>query len=170
MQLTGSNSAAAMLEACDMARIRRRPLVASMLLRRMLPRGRIIAHRQRNFGIYAQMLADLNGARALVSLPIKPVAPYVFPLWVDDAERIYQALRAQGVPVFRWDRIWSGTPTLERDVGMQWSQHVLQLLCHQDLSEGDIRYSAQRLLALLKSTPTAQGKMATVQNTQPCPL
>ena len=142
-----------MMASCDMARIGCQPLAASVLLRNLLPRGRIVAQRQRNFGIFAKMLADLPGARALVGMPSKPMAPYVFPCWVDDADRVYRALREEGIPVFRWDQIWPGTPHLAQDVGADWSRHVLQLLCHQDLEESDIRRSAARLIALLQQSP-----------------
>lgn len=143
-------TADSMMRDCDMARIAQRPLAASMALKAMLPRGRIIALRQRNFAIYAQRLRGLAGAKLLRPLPAEPVAPYVFPLWVDDADRVYHALRTQNFPVFRWDRIWPGTPDLAGDVGLTWSRHVLQLLCHQDLSEADVVHTAdaiQRLLA-----------------------
>lgn len=143
-------TAETMMRDCDMARIAQRPLAASMALKAMLPRGRIIAVRQRNFAIYAQRLQGLDGARLLRPLPTEPVAPYVFPLWVEDADRVYHALRTQNFPVFRWDRIWPGTPSLPGDVGPEWSRHVLQLLCHQDLSEADVVRTAeavQRLLA-----------------------
>ena len=162
-------SADAMLEACDMARIDRRPLAISMLLRRMLPRGRIITQRQRNFSLYAEMLSDLNGARPLVALPTKPVAPYVFPLWVDDADRVYHALRTQGAPVFRWDRIWPDTPALPHDAGLQWSEHVLQLLCHQDLYEADIRQTVQHLKTVLNLVPATPGQEnASMTQAEPC--
>jgi perosamine synthetase len=139
-----------MMQSCDMERIGRHPLAASMLLRNLLPRGRIIAQRRRNFSTFQGLLVDLQGARSLASLPSNPVAPYVFPLWVDNADFVYQTLREEGMPVFRWDRIWPGTPHLVHDVGADWSQHVLQLLCHQDLDESDIRRSATRLIALLE--------------------
>jgi perosamine synthetase len=155
-----------MMASCDMARIGRRPLAASMLLRKLLPRGRIVARRQRNFGVFARLLVDLPGTMALVALPSKPVAPYVFPLWVDDADRVYQALRNEGVPVFRWDQIWPDTPHLAHDVGADWSRHVLQLLCHQDLDEIDIRRSAARLIALLQSNAAPQDSIIE----KPCPL
>jgi len=77
--------------------------------------------------------------------------PYVFPLWVNDADRVYHSLRALALPVFRWDRIWPDTPTLADDVGPSWSQHVLQLLCHQDLGEADVARTALATLALLSS-------------------
>jgi perosamine synthetase len=159
-----------MMEGCNMARIRNEPLAVSMVLRRILPRGRIIVQRRRNFDMYFRLLSGLAGAKSLVAMPTTPVAPYVFPLWVEDADRIYHALRARGVAVFRWDQIWPGTPTLPQDVGPDWSRHVLQLLCHQDLCEADILHSAQCLQALLKSPVSPTSQNTPKYQTQPCPL
>ncbi len=147
-----SSTAASMLEGCNMARISSKPLAVSRLLQRLLPRSRVIARRQQNFDLYARLLFKLPGTKPLVALPAKPVAPYVFPLWVEDADRVYQALRQQGIAVFRWDQIWPGTLNLAQDVGLDWSQHVLQLLCHQDLCESNIRHSAQCVQQLLEAT------------------
>ena len=97
------------------------------------------------------MFANLSGAGPVANLPVNPVAPYVFPLWVDDADRVFHAMRAQNMPVFRWDRIWPGTPELPNDTGLTWSRHLLQMLCHQDLSEQDVRHAAQTLINLLKA-------------------
>lgn len=135
---------------CDMDRIRQRPVWASMVLKSVLPRGRVILQRQANFAAYAQMFAGAKGAHALFELPSTPIAPYVFPLWVDDADRVYHALKLQSLPVFRWDRIWPGTPTHPNDAGPRWSRHVLQLLCHQDLNETDIIRIATVTLQLLR--------------------
>jgi perosamine synthetase len=144
-----------MMRDCDMNRISQTPLWASMALKSMLPRGRIIARRQRNFNRYAPYFANTPGARPLFAdLPAaaERAAPYVFPLWVDKPEAVYQALRQMELPVFRWDRIWPGTPTIAGDVGLQWSHHVLQLLCHQDLDDADIDRTAQAILQLLRNS------------------
>jgi hypothetical protein len=77
----------------------------------------------------------------------------VFALWVDDADRVYQALREQELPVFRWDRVWPGTPVVEGDQGPLWSRHVLQLLCHQNLSAADVEHTARAILSLLPTPP-----------------
>lgn len=151
-------SAVTMMRDCDMARIAQVPLAASMGLRAILPRGRIITQRQQNFARYARHFANIEGSKPLFALPFRAVAPYVFPLWVDDADRIYHALRTQELPVFRWDRIWPGTPQLDGDLGLLWSQHVLQLLCHQDLSEADIERTARAILNLL--TPNQASTLA----------
>lgn len=146
-------STASMMRDCDMSRITNEPLGIAMILKAILPRGRVILRRQENFAVYARHLTDVAGARLLFPVPPNTAAPYVFPLWVDDADRIYHALRAQALPVFRWDRIWPGTPKLDGDVGPLWSQHVLQLLCHQDLAVADIERTAMAILSLLRANP-----------------
>lgn len=133
----------------DMQRIDRAPLVVSRWLMRGLPRSRIIARRRENYDRYAHELRDCGGARALFQIDSARTAPYVFPLWVDDAERVYQSLRTRGYPVFRWDRIWPDTPKSPGDTGPLWSRHVLQLLCHQDLSCDDIGATAAAINRLL---------------------
>ena len=142
-------SAATLMRDSDMERIALAPLAATQMLKALLPRGRIITRRQHNFATYAGFFSNVKGARPLFPLPLKAVAPYVFPLWVDNAEHVYREIRALALPVFRWDRIWPGTPQLDGDVGPLWSQHVLQLLCHQDLDEADIKRTAFAILKLL---------------------
>lgn len=149
-------SPATMMENCDMGRIALAPLWASRLLAAILPRGRIVSLRQRNFATYAKHLTNVGGARPLVPLSLTSpshIAPYVFPLWVDDADRVYYGLRAQELPVFRWDRVWSSIPAIDGDTGPLWSQHVLQLLCHQDLSEHDVERTSKAILDLLSNIP-----------------
>lgn len=145
----GPVTAESMMRDCNMARIAQRPPAISRGLKAVLPHGRIIARRQRNFALYAEHLRGLAGAQLVRRDAPPPAAPYVFPLRVEDADRVYHAMRAQELPVFRWDRIWPGTPHLAGDVGPDWSRHVLQLLCHQDLSESDVVYTAQAIRRLL---------------------
>jgi hypothetical protein len=150
---------------CDMSRIDQAPLLASMVIKSVLPRGRIISRRQRNFELYASQLSSSgNGARPLFGVAPPAVAPYVFPLWVDDAERVYEALKIEGVPVFRWDRLWPGVPVIAGDVGPLWSHHVLQLLCHQDLTEDDVLQSVNAVKRALARTQRISSEVATSVN------
>ncbi|MDP2323699.1 MAG: DegT/DnrJ/EryC1/StrS family aminotransferase [Gammaproteobacteria bacterium] len=146
-----------MLTDSDMARVGSAPLWATRVLS-ALPQSRIVAQRQQNHATYAQHFGAVQGARPLFPASATapaPVAPYAFALWVDDADRVYQALRDQHLPVFRWDRVWPGTPLVSGDQGPLWSQHVLQLLCHQNLSAADIECTAQTILALLATGAAA---------------
>ena len=94
----------------------------------------------------------------MVELRERSAAPYVFPLWVDEPDRVYHALRAQGAAVLRWDRLWEGTPELDGDSGLKWGRHVLQLLCHQDLGIADIEQTVAAIISLLdeRSVSTAE--------------
>ena len=148
----------ALMQNCNMGRVATTPLAASTALRQTLPRGRIIANRQRNYALYSKFFQNVRGARILLPITAdtaSQTAPYVFPLWVDGTARadlVYHALREQGLPVLRWDQVWPGTPELKGDVGLDWSRHVLQLLCHQDLDETAIDRTARAVLALLTIT------------------
>lgn len=136
-----------MMESCDMRRIACAPLLIARYLLRTLPRGRVVARRQENYRGYAALFPAVSGVRPLFpDLPSQAV-PYVFPVWFDAVDEVYAGLRAEGLPVFRWDRVWPGTPHLAGDYGLAWSRHVLQFLCHQDLNTADIRYIVQRACA-----------------------
>jgi perosamine synthetase len=155
-----ASTAAEMLRDCDMDRIDRAPLWVSTRLKRLLPRAPIVARRRENYTLYGIAFGDAAGARPLFAVLPDAAAPYVFPLWVDDAERVYRTLLAQQLPVFRWDRIWPGTPQLAGDAGPQWSRHVLQLLCHQDLSAADIGRTVAATLAALRPDASATPRPA----------
>lgn len=151
-----------MISSCDMARTGLEPLaVTRAVLERLCP-GESIHRRQANYLKYLGAFRDVNGARPLAGwaqhheASIERWAPYVFPLWVDDAERVYQGARKLALPVLRWDRIWPGTPnTIPGDRGPAWSRHVLQLLCHQDLDDRDIANTIQALQRSIDPQGTA---------------
>lgn len=136
---TAPDATEAMMKMCDMGRISRKPLWISRFLGKVLSSGSNITQRRKNFLTYLEAFVSARNAHPLhLSLPDHS-APYVFPLWVDDVERVYAEIRARRLPVFRWDRIWPGTPLFDGDSGSAWSKHVLQLLCHQSLSSSDIK-------------------------------
>ena len=136
------------LQGCDMSRAGMAPLAVARWAYGRLPRARIAARRLANFQLLKSALVSAPGARVMFDeLPTD--APYALPLWVDDADRVYQALRSAGMPVFRWDKVWTGTPALAHDAGASWSRHVLQLLCHQDLSEAETALLAGTVRRLL---------------------
>ena len=135
-------------QGCDMSRSNKLPLAVARWAYARLPRARIAERRRANFQHLKQALAGSHGARVLFDASPTD-APYALPLWVDDADRVYQGLRAAGMPVFRWDKLWVGTPVLAGDEGRRWSRHVLQLLCHQDLSDSETALVAATVRRLL---------------------
>ena len=97
--------------------------------------------RQANHHALSQGLFDARGASPLFGPAPDRTAPYAMPLLIDSAtraDRVYAAMREAKLPVFRWDRLWPGTPSLADDSGTAWRRNVLQLLCHQSLSLAEI--------------------------------
>jgi perosamine synthetase len=151
---------ATLMRGCDMDRIDRCPLAVSMQIVRHLPRQRIIECRRANYAQYFGRFRDAIGAQPLFGDLPPLAAPYVFPLWVDDADRVYHALRTLSAPAFRWDHVWPTTPSLEGDHGALWNRHVIQLLCHQDLDAAHIDLVATAILDLLKPSDARPARLS----------
>ena len=118
-------------------------------------RSRIVSIRRRNYLMLAQRLGELPGARVLYPRLPDGAVPYVFPLWVDDPDMKYSALKAAGVPLFRWDRLWPGTASIAGDWGLKWSRHIFQLPCHQDLTMADLDWLVETLFDLSRGAPSS---------------
>ncbi len=144
------------MHACDMVRADTAPLWISTWLNAVLPREPIAARRRRNFAMFRSAFEQLPGARPLLARCAIGTAPYVFPLWIDEPDRVFALLRSLHLPVYRWDRPWPGTPSdLPRDVGPLWSHHVLQFLCHQDLRPDEVERTVAATRTALGLLPTA---------------
>jgi perosamine synthetase len=112
-------------------------------------RERIVARRRRNYRHLAALLADVPGTRVLQPELAEAAVPYVFPLWVATPARSYHKVRNAGIPVFRWDDVWPGIPKLPGDCGQDWSVHVFQLGCHQDLDLDDLAFMVDTLREII---------------------
>lgn len=128
--------------ACDTIRWPRAGLRAAATVQWIVRRAdvqRIAGARRANYAEFARQFADEPDMWPLFPALAERAVPYVFPLEVDDPETLYRAIRRLGVPLYRWDLIWPGTPSLANDCGPQWSSRVFQLCCHQDMSVADVR-------------------------------
>lgn len=128
----------AMMLACDMSRTGHAPTWIARALAGSAFDERAAAMRRANHAALRAAVAGVPGVRALFESCPQDAAPYAAALWVDEAERVYEALRQAGEAVYRWDRVWPGTPVLAGDCAPAWRRHVLQCLCHQDLSPLDM--------------------------------
>jgi perosamine synthetase len=129
---------------------------------RTVHRERIVLLRRRNYQYLARAVETIPGVRALMPQLPDVAAPYVFPLWAERPEASYQAIRAAGVPIFRWDQVWPGTPAIAGDFGVEWSTHVFQVGCHQDLSIDDLSLMVDRLRHIIADTGrSSRGSVAT---------
>lgn len=137
---------------CDMNRINKEMLLSSYLISKYSHSKFIIKKRKENYLYYEKIFTSIPGVHPLIKgteSTEKIVAPYVFPLWVDDASRVYNELKKLNIPVYRWDMVWPNTPIIETDKGPLWSQHVLQLLCHQNINKEQILSISNAIIRLI---------------------
>ncbi len=142
----GQASGAELLIDAPLAHRRLSRVCASLAQR--LPRERVVQRRRSNYVLLARALEGHAGLRPLLPTLPDDCAPYVFPLWVDQPDPGYAALRRLGMPVFRWDRLWPGVPHWPDDHGRHWSHHVIQLACHQDLDPAALARFVHHVLHL----------------------
>jgi perosamine synthetase len=139
------------------------PLLVPMQLRRVeqrlverLDRQRVAALRRRNYERLAELLPAAPGMAPLFPHLPPGAVPYVFPVRLQEPDNIYAQLRAQRLPVLRWNRYWPGAIDSTRDVGRDWGHHVLQILCHQDLTLADLDTLAHSLTAAVGAGTAAR--------------
>jgi perosamine synthetase len=123
----------------------------SRTMARHLPRERIVAKRRAHYEFLLQHTHGFAGLRPLMPVLPPDSAPYVFPLWTEHPDPGYTELRRLGMPVFRWNRVWPGVPHLPDDTGLLWSHHVLQLACHQDLTQDELQTLVHAVLKACKA-------------------
>jgi len=122
---------------------------ARLLLARV-PGGRIVALRRRNYARLQAALGALPGCRPLhPSLP-DGVCPWLFPLWVDDADAAFARVRQAGLPVVRFaEALWPGVDAKRCPDSVALSRHLLSFPCHQELSDAELAWMTARLAEAL---------------------
>jgi dTDP-4-amino-4,6-dideoxygalactose transaminase len=100
--------------------------------------ARLMERRRRNYRHLLERLSGVPGCRPVFSELPDTVVPYMFPLLVDEPERILSTLKSQGMPIFCWE-------DLAEDVcetSTEYSRHLLQFPCHQELRRHEIEWIA----------------------------
>jgi perosamine synthetase len=131
-------AASSLYTTIDAARIEQGATAATRWAVQRIDVQRSASKRRLNYLLFAQLLGNEERLRPLFPTLPEGAVPYVFPIFVDNPEPAYQALRARGVPLYRWDIAWPGTPVVDGDAGTIWSTRVFQLCCHEDISAEDI--------------------------------
>jgi dTDP-4-amino-4,6-dideoxygalactose transaminase len=117
-------------------------------------RRRLAECRRENYRKLARALSGHQGFSPLFPVLPDDAVPYVFPLRVNQPDGKYHKLKGSGLPVFRWNWLWPGTPVLAGDSGPRWSSEVFQLACHQDLTDEELDCICSTVIRIC-STPAA---------------
>jgi perosamine synthetase len=145
-ELDDSNPVAtAVAPALDLPLAQRRPVAVTTFLARYLAGARSVARRRLHHAQLTKYLEGCPELRPVVTEWPDDCAPYVFALWVDRPDPGYQILRQLGIPVFRWNWRWPGADQDPTEWGNRAAHHVLQVACHQSLTDADVETIADAL-------------------------
>lgn len=124
--------------------------LACQLAARMSKRAKIVTRRRANYRRLAEALSGYEGFSPLFPALPDGAVPYVFPLSVKNPEAKYRRLKELGLPVFRWNWLWPGTPSIDGDCGQRWSSEIFQLTCHQDLRDEELACIERTIVEVCK--------------------
>ena len=128
---------------------------ASQQLVERLPVGRIVARRRTNYQRLDAALRGLPGARPLFAALPDGVVPYVFPLVVERPDRVFRRLKTDGVPLFRWERLWDDVAARIDPLSARYATEIFQLPCHQELTDDDLDWIIERIRTAFREAPGA---------------
>ena len=107
---------------------------ASRLAVRHADHRRAIHRRREVYRQYAAGLASVPGGQPLWPDLPAGVVPYVFPFVLSAPDVSYRALRAAGVPIYRWEDVAEESCATAR----HYKTRLVQFPCHQSLEEQEV--------------------------------
>ena len=115
--------------------------------------GNSPALRRRNYALLEDGLANLPGCRPLISSG-RTIAPYLFPLWVNNLSAVFAALENAALPMQRFGQFPSQIME-ENDfpISKALAENVVQFSCHQSLSVEDVAAINKRVSSVMNGSP-----------------
>ena len=113
--------------------------------------NRLANSRRRNYRRWVDEVCDLPHCHALLPVLGGDCVPYMFPLFIDNPDVHFYALKNLGVPVWRWDDMAVSGCGVSRSYRLQ----LLHLPCHQELSETQLAWMIQKVSQAMHGKMTA---------------
>jgi perosamine synthetase len=104
------------------------------------PATRISATRRKHYQSLVEQLQGSSRGRVLFETLPENVSPYVVPFLLND-ESGFAHLRRNSIQIYRWEEMVSG----QCDVSLDYRQRLVQLPCHQDLTQQQLQTIAEVL-------------------------
>jgi len=97
----------------------------------------VAARRRERYREWLRGVRDLTSVRPLFRDLPEGVVPYAFPLIADNAECVFNSIRGQGLPVWRWEEV-AADAVSACITTRQYRSALLQLPCHQELNDDEM--------------------------------
>jgi len=110
----------------------------SRLVVRCSGSGSNIARRRAAYTDMLKAFSNMPGCHAVLPVLPEGVAPYVFPLWVDQPDAAWPQMQQTGLPVMRWDELSTDAGDVRCNVTSGFAHHLIQIPCHQGLTRREL--------------------------------
>ncbi len=114
-------------------------------------KSRMSRNRRENYLKLLSRLGNLPGCRPLFGTLPEGVVPYVFPLVMENPEKVFPRLKGEGVPIIRFGEYLS--EDMEKGlcrVSEDYSRRVFQFPCHQDLKPEELEWMMNKIEEALR--------------------
>ena len=108
--------------------------------------GRVAQKRRQHYQRWLIGMQGVPGVRPLNPELPEHVVPYAFPLLIDTEGLLFHYLKLAGMPIWRWEDMALTACPVARDYRLR----LLQLPCHQELSEQELAWMIQTVQTLAR--------------------
>jgi len=137
--------------------IHRRASSTSQLIIKNSNLQRIVSLRRSHYCRINEALRGLAGCHALFSELPTGTVPLVYPLYVEQPDQHFAALKSLAVPIWRFGEFLD--PAIDSSVcanSVELSRHIFQLPCHQELTHSEIDWMTDTIRQQLNQRNTGQ--------------
>jgi hypothetical protein len=113
----------------------------------------ITERRRNNYQVLLEALSGIPQSKPLFPNLKDGVIPYLFPLLVEEPDRVFPSLRAVGVPALRFGEVlWKSYDITTCPVTAHYCRHLLQFPIHQSLRSNELSWMISQIKeALMRS-------------------
>lgn len=122
----------------------------SLWLLRGSHKAAVVRRRREHYQYMLERLRHVPRAWPLFPELPSTVVPYVFPLMLEHPEHDFSALKACGVPIWRWEELAES----DCQVSLQYRLRLLQLPCHQALRRWELDWMISTIIKILSINPS----------------
>lgn len=117
---------------------------------RNAPLDHIATQRRHNYQTLRDALSDLPNCHCLMPELPDHTVPWVFPLYVDNPEKYFHALKHEGIPIIRFGEFLDSAVNEQVcPISVEYSKHVFQFPCHQSLTPNEIDWMLKKIKLIL---------------------
>ncbi len=122
----------------------KQPAKLSIFLEKHISHHRIFIKRRENYNFLVKALKNIQN----ITIPITEIpagtVPYMLPIIIKNLEKFFPAIEDEAIPFQRFGQfLWQGSERCS--VSQKYAATILQLPCHQEMSEDELEWIVNRL-------------------------